>query len=165
MRNHELVTDRRTLDHRKSLDQRKPANHRKLQVRVGACLALVIGVVGVAVIGTWRAPSAGAAASVPIADTYVDASRANSNFATAKSLRLDASPARRAYLKFTVSGVGPATSAQLRIYSTGQSTTGFSVYAVPDTTWAENTMTFNTAPPLGALVAASGPVEIGRAHV
>ena len=158
MRNHELVTDRRTLDHRKSLDQRKSANHRKLQVRVGACLALVIGVVGVAVIGTWRAPSAGAAASVPIADTYVDASRANSNFATAKSLRLDASPARRAYLKFTVSGVGPATSAQLRIYSTGQSTTGFSVYAVPDTTWAENTMTFNTAPPLGALVATSGPV-------
>lgn len=158
MRNHVLVTHRRTPDHRKSLDHRTSPNRRKLPVGVGACLALVVAVVGVVGIGTWRAPSAGAAASVPIADTYVDASRANSNYATTTSLRLDASPARRAYLKFTVSGVGSATSAQLRIYSTGRNTTGFSVYAVPDTTWAENTMTFNSAPPLGALVTTSGPV-------
>lgn len=99
----------------------------------------------------------------PTADTYVNASSPNSNYGTATSLRLDASPDLHAYLRFTVTGLAGMTPARVRllVYSNNNSPVGISAYQVGDNAWDERTMKYGNAPPLGALISSSGKMTSG----
>ena len=97
----------------------------------------------------------------PVADSYVDASRADRNYGNRNHVRIDASPVRNAYIKFDVQGQGTVSSAVLRIYAESGSNAGFEVRTVTDTTWDESTITYNIAPAVGPVIVASGFVGAG----
>lgn len=81
------------------------------------------------------------------ADTYVDSSNANTNYGKSTTLGADASPTKRTYMSFPVSGVNgkTVTAAKLRFYVTDASaheqnfvkTTG---------SWSESGTTYNNRP-------------------
>ncbi len=65
------------------------------------------------------------------------------------------------YLKFDVTGLnGTVTAARLRIYATDANAAGVSVYA-SGSNWAENGISWSTAPPLGALLGTTGAITAG----
>jgi hypothetical protein len=102
-------------------------------------------------------PSTGAVTLLPVADTYVRASLPSNNYGTATTLRADASPVDRSYLRFNVQGVeGTVTRATLRIYTNNNSSIGFQVSRVSDNTWGETTTTYSNAPAVGSLLGSSG---------
>jgi len=84
----------------------------------------------------------------PIADTYVSALAPTSNFGTLVQVLPDGSPLNIAYLKFDLSAFAgrTVTSAVLRLTTTNPSTSSFAVKEVPDTTWGETIVTFDTRP-------------------
>ena len=97
------------------------------------------------------------------ADSYVQASAPTRNYGSSNALRIDGDPERRAYLRFTVSGVsGPVTSATLRVYAQSSHNTGFEARAVADTSWDESSITFDNSPPTGAVIGSSGPLISGQ---
>jgi fibronectin type 3 domain-containing protein len=99
-----------------------------------------------------------------VADAYVNASSASTNYGANTALRTDGSPQMISYLRFNVTGAqSQISSATLRIYGTSKSQ-GFSVYAVADPSWGEKTVTYNNRPALGALVATS-PADSGAGWV
>ncbi len=93
----------------------------------------------------------------PAADAYVVQTSASTNYGTGVSLRLDASPDTRSYLRFVVSGLNGAAvqTALLRIYANSANTAGFSVQAVSNNTWVENGITCSNAPAAGAAINSS----------
>ena len=126
-------------------------------------------VVAVDQAGNRSAPSAAALVTTPAAtpipadaDSYVSAANPGTNYGTGTSLRSDADPVQRPYLRFTVSGAqAQVTRVRLRIYATARSTTGFTVRQIDDTSWGERTITWNNAPALGAAVGSVGPFSTG----
>ena len=90
----------------------------------------------------------------PVADAYVIASSAGSNYGTSVSLRVDSSPVTRSYLRFNVSGLGGAAvqSAILRIYANSANTSGFSVLALSDNTWTESAINYTNSPAPGSTI-------------
>jgi hypothetical protein len=99
---------------------------------------------------------------VPIADSYTDASAPAANRGKATTLRVDASPVVRSYLRFSVTGLGgPVTGATLRLWANGAQSTGYDAYSVSDVTWSETAITNANAPPFGARLGSSGPVTAG----
>ncbi|PWB55048.1 MAG: hypothetical protein C3F13_04830 [Anaerolineales bacterium] len=96
-------------------------------------------------------------------DTYVNSSYPTTNYGTATTWRLDGSPDVHAYLRFTVQGTGGLSvqHAYLNVYANTSSTAGISALAVSDNTWAENTVTYNTAPALGAAIGTAGAFASG----
>src|SRR5215211_1553822 len=87
-----------------------------------------------------------------------DSNRVESNVAT------DNSPVKHMLLKFTVSGVAgrTVTSAKLRLYCADPSDVGGVFFRVQNTSWSENTVTWNTAPAADASSFASlGSVTTG----
>jgi hypothetical protein len=93
----------------------------------------------------------------PVADSYVDASAATTNYGTSTQLRIDASPVVRSYLRFDLTGLtGTVTSATLRIWANSAQSTGYDAYSVADTTWGETTITNANAPAFGVKVGSSG---------
>jgi glycosyl hydrolase family 99/calcineurin-like phosphoesterase family protein len=93
----------------------------------------------------------------PGADAYVTAAIPNTNYGASKQMRVDAAPIVMGYMIFNVQGVnGTIASATLRIYANSSSSKGCTAYGVPDTTWIEKSITYNTAPPLGAVGGSSG---------
>ncbi len=99
----------------------------------------------------------------PVADAYVTKSQPSSNFGKATTLRADASPILRSYLRFTVAGLNGATvqSARLRVYVTSANTTGFSVRTVSSNTWSETGITYRNAPATGIVLSNSGKFSSG----
>ena len=97
------------------------------------------------------------------ADTYVNAASPDSSYGTATSWRVDGSPDTHAYLKFTVQGTGGSQilHAYLTVYANSSSSVGINVVSVTDNTWDENTLTYNTAPALGNLLASTGAFTSG----
>ncbi len=96
---------------------------------------------------------------VPVADAYVTSNRASKNYGSSSSLRVDASPEVRSYLRFDVQGAtGAISKATLRINARSASSKGYRVHSVDDNGWSERTINYNTAPPYGAEVGSSGPV-------
>jgi hypothetical protein len=69
-----------------------------------------------------------------------------------------------AYLQFNVQGLpgNPITRARLLIYANNSSSVGIRAQAVADNSWGERTMTYNTAPALGAILASSGAFATGN---
>jgi hypothetical protein len=91
----------------------------------------------------------------PSADAYVSQTRPTVNFGSAKELLAGSRPkVRRSYLRFEVANLsGTVTKATVRFYSNDTSQTGYEVRAVPDASWDEQTITYDTAPPPGPVVA------------
>jgi hypothetical protein len=98
----------------------------------------------------------------PVADTYVDSSTPTTNNGTKTTLRADASPIVNSYLRFTVSGVaGTITRVRLLIFANSSLNVGLNAQSVADNTWSEATMTYNTAPAMGGVLATSSSIATG----
>ena len=92
---------------------------------------------------------------LPIADSYVDSSKATTNYGTSTSLRFDGSPVVQSYLMFDLTGVsGTITKATLRVYANTASA-GYTVGGTA-TTWTETGLTAANAPTVGSSVGSSG---------
>jgi len=99
---------------------------------------------------------------IPGADAYVSAGHPDSDYGDLTELHVDASPIRRAYLRFNVQGLsGAITRATLRLFSQTSSSLGYEVRPVSDNTWNELTITYNTAPAFGNVAGTSGPLATG----
>jgi chitodextrinase len=96
----------------------------------------------------------------PDGDTYVNAASPVMNYGAAGTLRLDSSPDVHAYLRFKVKGLAGMSIARamLQVYVKTASSLGFQVQSVADKTWDERTMNYGNAPPIGGVLATSGPV-------
>src|SRR5215207_7763996 len=101
----------------------------------------------------------------PVADSYVIATSPTKNYGTKTSLKADASPLQYIYLKFNVQSPAGAPSAGLRIYAESSNPLGLNVYAVSNTTWTENQITWNNAPALGSIVGTTGPIQAGNWYI
>jgi len=98
----------------------------------------------------------------PVADAYVYASSASTNYGSNVQLRADATPATYSYLRFDLQGMGGSvTRATLRVYANSASSAGYSVRAVADTTWSESGLTYANAPALGSVIGSSGSFSAG----
>lgn len=107
------------------------------------------------------APSAGSTFTA-IADAYISASTPTTNYGFATTLRADASPDIRSYLRFNVQGLaGSVTSAKLRIHASSASNQGYQIRAVSDNTWTEGGITYNNAPAMGTTLGSSGKFSAG----
>ena len=93
----------------------------------------------------------------PVADAYVIQSYPSNNYGSSTSLRADASPVTRTYVRFTVQGLNGATvqSAKVRFYAKSSNSTGLTVSAVSDNTWTESGITYNNAPVPGTKINSS----------
>jgi len=96
-------------------------------------------------------------------DAYVIASSPDANYGTATTVRVDNTPVTRGYLRFSVNGLNGAAiqSAKLRIYANSANSVGYTVSAVTDTTWAENTVTYANSPSVGSKISSSQPFSGG----
>jgi hypothetical protein len=93
----------------------------------------------------------------PAADAYITAAIPNTNFGASKMIRFDADPVVKGYLTFNVQGLSaPIASAKLRIYANSSSSKGCNVYAVPNGSWGERTITYNNAPAPGNQIGSIG---------
>jgi hypothetical protein len=99
----------------------------------------------------------------PAADSYVDSSKTTTNYGGLTTLRTDASPIVKSYMRFTVQGLngGTVSQARLMIYANSASTQGLTAQSVADNTWGETTLTYTNAPALGSALASSGAVSTG----
>ena len=95
----------------------------------------------------------------PVADAYVDASKASTKFGTSNSLRVDNSPLVNSYLRFTVKDLGgrPPSRVRLMIYAYSASSQGIVASTVADNAWEEKMITGSNAPALGTLLSTSPP--------
>jgi hypothetical protein len=113
-----------------------------------------------AVAGLLAAPAAGQAAvtssSFPVvADAHTLQSDPSTNFGTATSLKVDASPLTTGYLRFKPQGLGgKVTKATLRLWATTASKAGFSVRPVASTSWSEKTIAYHNRPAVSSTVLA-----------
>src|SRR5215213_8183604 len=106
--------------------------------------------------------AAGSFTFVPAADAYVYSVNPTTNFGSLTTLRADASPDMRSYLRFTLQGLsGTATRATLRIYANGASTAGINIHGVSDNAWTEATINYNNAPFIGGMIGSASPVGAG----
>jgi hypothetical protein len=98
----------------------------------------------------------------PAADAYVNESNASGNYGALTTLRADASPILRSYLRFDVQGLsGTITRAALRIFTNSGSSTGYEVRSVADNSWVEGAINFSNAPAFDGVIGASGPFGTG----
>jgi hypothetical protein len=98
----------------------------------------------------------------PAADAYVNESSPASNYGALTTLRADASPIVRSYLRFDVQGLsGTLTRATLRIFTNSSSSTGYEVRSVVDNSWIEGTINYNTAPAPDGVIGTSGAFGTG----
>ena len=96
-----------------------------------------------------------------MADAYVDATNADTNFGSSTSLRTRVSPVQRSYLRFVVpANIGAITSATLRMYAKGNAN-GYRVSRT-DGSWTELGITYNNMPAaIGTPFVTSGAVISG----
>jgi hypothetical protein len=98
----------------------------------------------------------------PVADAYVKAANPTINYGTATTIRTDASPIVRSYLRFNVQGLSTAIKrVTLRVFVNSNSNTGYVVNSVADNTWTETAINYNNAPPVGAQLNPSGTITAG----
>jgi hypothetical protein len=98
----------------------------------------------------------------PIADSYVNAGSAATNYGSQTTLRTDASPDVHSYLRFAVQGVsGTITKATLRVFANSASSLGCVANGIGDNTWSELTVNYDNAPPVSGALGSSGPLGAG----
>jgi hypothetical protein len=99
----------------------------------------------------------------PVADTYVSSNNKNTNYGDSITLRVDDSPIRNGYLRFTVQGLGGKgiRQARLLLYATNANSQAVEAHAVADDTWNEMSVTYAHAPTIGNMVASVPTVANG----
>jgi hypothetical protein len=101
----------------------------------------------------------------PSADTFVSSVTPKTNYGTSPILIVQSGAT--AFIKFDLSAlpVGASVSkATLRLYVDAFAKAGsFDVYEV-DTSWSENTLTYNTAPPLGPSATGFHPIAVASSN-
>jgi acid phosphatase type 7 len=98
----------------------------------------------------------------PVADAYVNAASASTNYGKATTLRVDGSPVTSSFLRFSVAGVsGSVSSVVLRVWANSSLAAGYSVDRVADDAWGETTVTAANAPAWGSQIGFSGSVSSG----
>jgi hypothetical protein len=98
----------------------------------------------------------------PVADAYVNEGSPTTNYGTATTLRADATPVVRSYLRFNVQGLsGSITRVTLRIFTNSGSSTGYEVHNVADNTWTEGSINHTNAPAMDGVIATSGAFGTG----
>jgi hypothetical protein len=98
----------------------------------------------------------------PVADAYVKAANPTINYGTATTLRTDASPVVRSYLRFNVQGLNTGIKrVTLRIFANSNSSTGYVVNSVTNNTWTESTINYNNAPSVGGSLGSSQGITGG----
>lgn len=89
----------------------------------------------------------------PTDDTFTNASNPSINYGSGNQLEIDlASDLKTSFLKFDLSNTALVNSATLSLYVTGNSSSTQNLKHVPNTSWGEHTISYNTQPPLGDLV-------------
>jgi hypothetical protein len=112
-------------------------------------------------------PTSSSLTFAPVADATVRQARPTTNYGAARTLGADngSGVAVASYLRFTVSGIPPGAAVRhaiLRLYVPSDGTpSGPPVYAVPDNSWAETTVTWNSRPAAAATATAPGPGRLG----
>ena len=95
---------------------------------------------------------------IPAADAFVNSNNPETNYGSRATLRVDALPVVRSYLRFTVQGLnGTVSRATLRIYANSASSQGCTASSVTNSAWSEAAINYNNAPPLGGALGSSGP--------
>ncbi|HTG42115.1 MAG TPA: DNRLRE domain-containing protein, partial [Methylomirabilota bacterium] len=99
----------------------------------------------------------------PVADSYVDLANPGFNNGANTALRVQGTlNTLNSYLRFDLSNVvGTIQSASLSLVPSGGSNIGYSVAGVSDNTWAESTILYSNAPPMGAAIGSSGVLSGG----
>jgi chitodextrinase len=97
----------------------------------------------------------------PLADSYVNEEKPETNYGSSPFLRADSFPDLHTYLRFSVNKLNgfPIVRARLRVYVNSFSNSGLNLQLVPDSTWDEKTINFNNAPELGSIIATTPPVS------
>jgi hypothetical protein len=100
------------------------------------------------------------------ADASLYAANPATNYGAATKLETDNSPVKHFLLRFTVTGVGSSTvtGATLRLTCADPSPRGGDFSLAAATPWAENTVTWSSAPAAGSTVASLGPVVAGTTY-
>jgi hypothetical protein len=98
----------------------------------------------------------------PAADAYVNEASPTTNYGSVTTLRADASPVVRSYLRFNVQGLsGTVTRATLRIFTGSSSSAGYQVRGVTDNSWSEFAINHSNAPAVGGVAGSSGSFGSG----
>jgi hypothetical protein len=94
----------------------------------------------------------------PAVDAYVSTAHPRSNYGATSTLRADATPKIRSYLRFRLDGLsGRVAKAELRLWSKSGNLVGYSVHSVSKPTWDEMSITSSNAPPIRKSAVSSGP--------
>jgi hypothetical protein len=94
----------------------------------------------------------------PEADGYVSTAHPDSSYGTKPTLRVDATPKIRSFLRFRLEGLsGRVVRAELRLWSSTGDLVGYSVHPVGGKRWVEGGITSENAPKAGKAVIRSGP--------
>jgi hypothetical protein len=132
-------------------------SHRRRLTIVRAVIVFGIAVLAAAFFA--RAARAESQVFTPVADARVSSTYPQTNYGTSTTLKVDASPVIRSYLRFNVQLPIGATvsSAVLELNTTTSSTSrGFVVDAVADNAWGETSVTYANAPAVGPELGSSG---------
>lgn len=98
----------------------------------------------------------------PIADTYVTAARARTNFGRSRALRVDASPETTAFVRFRLKPMAdPAASVTLLLRPASPGRARYAVRRVEDNEWRERRLTYAKAPHPSLRFASSRPIRRG----
>ncbi|MEI7850123.1 MAG: DNRLRE domain-containing protein, partial [Chloroflexota bacterium] len=107
-------------------------------------------------------PTSGVSASQtltlkPQADSFVSSTQPTTNFGKLSTLRTDASPLQKIYIRFNVSGLAgrKIKSARLLLHSQTTSSKGLILKPVANNTWGETSLNYKNAPVIGSTPLAS----------
>ena len=139
---------------------RPPRQQRRL--RRWTAVALVLGILGIGGLVVIRLRQPVEAVVTPVADAYVSTAHRDANYGTEPTLRADAMPKIRSYLRFRLpESSGRIVRAELRLWSRSGDLAGYSVHPVPSRSWVEGDITARIGPAAGSPVARSGPFGPG----
>ena len=137
---------------------RLPSQQRRL--RRWLAVALVLVTVGVGGLVAIRLRQPMHAVVTAVADAYVSTAHPDANYGTEATLRADATPKIRSYLRFRLPESGRVIRAELRLWSPTGDLAGYSVHPV-SSSWVERDITSTSRPGADAPVARSGPFGPG----
>jgi hypothetical protein len=97
----------------------------------------------------------------PVADTYVTAARARTNFGRSHALQVDASPETTAFVRFRLKPTAQPVSVTLLLRPTSPVRARYAVRPVEDNEWRERRLTYAKAPHPSLRFVSSRPVRRG----
>jgi len=107
-------------------------------------------------------PGPATSSIAPAADDYVESDTPTKNFGGSSSLLVDNSPVRRSYVRFQLALPSTPTQVSLSLTALSKQSKGIVLHP-SSSSWAENALTWNTAPAASTTVCGrSGPVTAGQ---